>query len=104
MESPLLDIEGHCVTNVTLVHDYAQISFGANVGLSIYNEFSVLPECLNIFDLDGKFVVAVMQSKDRITIFFSENIKIEVDMRSCAYNGPEALQLNRQGEPPVIWN
>lgn len=104
MYNILLEIEGRIVSNATLVHDYAQIAFGADFGLSIYNDFSISPDIFKIFDLDGRRLNTVSQQKESINLIFSEGLELKIDMRDCAFNGPEALQLNIRGEPTVIWS
>jgi len=104
MASPLHFLEGLTVSHASIVHDYVQLSFGEQVGLSIYNEISLDPPSTQFELLVGKMVVKILESEEAIVISFLDGSSLEVDLHPVAYGGPEALQLNRQGEPPVIWN
>ena len=104
MNSPLEMLKGLVVTKADIVHDYVQLAFGESVGLSIYNEMSLAPKSNHIGQLKGKCVKSVSESEESIVITFTDGMCLIVDMHPVAYRGPEALQLNRRGEPPVIWN
>jgi hypothetical protein len=102
--STLRQLEGLTVVGATLIHDYAQLAFTHQVGLSIYNEWSIHPETLTFEQLVGKTVTSVKGERDSIVFHFLDDTKLVIDMHPEAYRGPEALQLNREGEPPVVWN
>ena len=97
-------IQGLVVTKAEVVHDYIQLAFGDEIGLSIYSAITVTPQAIAIDELIGKIVIAVAERADVIRLKFSGEMNIEIDLRPQAYRGPEALQLNRKGLPPVIWN
>ena len=86
------------------IHGYVQLSFGDKIGISIYNEISIIPEPVQIDELAGKMVTAVIEDGESIEFEFLDGVQLKIDMREPAYRGPEALQLNRNGLPPVIWN
>ena len=102
--SPLHEIEGLTVTSAEVVHDYVQLAFGDEIGLSIYNPIAITPQSISVDKLIGRIVVSASESADAIELAFSDGVFIKVDMREQAYQGPEALQLDRKGLPIVIWN
>ena len=104
MTSALHDLEGLTVTKVREIHGYVQLHFGNEVGISIYNEMKVSPDSTAIAMLVGKTVAAIDEKDRMIEIAFLDGSRITVDMHRQAYRGPEALQLNRVGQPPVIWD
>jgi len=104
MKSPLHILEGLTVTNSVKVHDYVQLRFGDEIGLSIYNEIEFTPPSTVIAGLAGKRVSVVTERENAIEIRFLDGCRISIDMHREAFCGPEALQLNRRGHPPVIWN
>jgi len=104
MTSPLQDLVGLTVTEVVEIHDYVQLHLDSAIGISIYNQLEVSPRNVSVFQLVGKRVDAVSEREDAIEIRFVDGSRVTVDMRHQAYRGPEALELNRRGEPPVIWN
>jgi hypothetical protein len=104
MTSPLHTIEGLTVTEAEVVHDYVQLAFGDEIGISIYNEMEVSPKSTRFEALAGKTVTAVTEREEAIEIKFLDGTLLTIDMHRQAYRGPEALELNRRGYPPVIWN
>jgi hypothetical protein len=100
----LLDeIVGQIVTDAKRVHDYIQLSFGEKIGLSVYNDIHLLPASASIDDLTEKMVTSVEVKQDSVEIRFLDKTILIIDMRDEAFNGPEALQLERVGQSPVIW-
>jgi hypothetical protein len=97
-------LEGLTVTAAEAVHDYFQLAFGDEIGLSIYNEMTITPPAFPFEQLVGKVVISTTESTDAIEIEFSDGLRVLIDLRSQAYRGPEALQLDRVGFPIVIWN
>ncbi len=104
MNAPLHIIEGLTVTEAEAVHDYVQLAFGREIGISIYNEMDISPKSVGVGALIGKLVLAVTERADAIEIKFADGTLLKIDLHPQAYRGPEALQLNRAGYPPVIWN
>ena len=95
---------GRNVTNCVEIHDYVQLSFGDQVGLSIYNKMALVPSTARVTELIGEAITSISTTKEAITISFNNGYKLTVDMSEKGYVGPEALQLNRRGRPPVVWN
>ena len=56
MENPLRIIEGMIVTEADTVHDYVQLAFGREIGISIYNNMEILPGSISLGTLVGKSV------------------------------------------------
>src|SRR6267154_70182 len=104
MPSVLQKLAGLTVTNVVKLHDYLQLHFGDKIGLSIYNELSIEPETTSSADLVGKMLISINENRSYVSLNFLDGTRLRVNLRPEGYRGPEALQLNREGEPPVIWN
>ena len=104
MQTPALQsLEGHEVTQATKVHDYVQIAFGADVGLSIYNDITLEPEA-DIAALVGRRFESANQSDRYIDLLFSGGVILHIDLHPQASYGPEVLELNRKGFPSVVWS
>lgn len=101
---PLRALEGLKVTKVAELHGYVQLHFGAEIGISIYNEIEVSPQSTLVAELTGKTVISVAERENAIEIKFLDKTQLTINMHREAYRGPEALELNRHGHPPVIWN
>lgn len=104
MTSPLHKLEGLTITEVLEIQDYIQLHFGDDIGISIYNEMEISPRTLTVSKLVGKTVTAVTEREEAIEIKLLDGSQIIVDMHRQAYRGPEALEMNQHGHPPVIWN
>jgi hypothetical protein len=102
--NPLGCLVGRRVTEAVEIHDYVQLAFGTKVGISIYNDFEISPNQVRFHDLTGLKVTAVQSSADQEAILFEDGVSLRVDIRDEAFEGPEAMQLNRIGCPPVVWN
>lgn len=92
------------VTEAEVVHDYVQLAFGDEIGISIYNEMEISPFSIRVDALIGKVVASVLELDNSIKIQFVDETQITIDMHRQAYRGPEALELYRQGLPVVVWN
>ena len=104
MNSPIRIIEGLTVTRSNTVYDYVQLSFGKEIGISIYNEINISLESISVAVLVGRVVTTVTDHENAIEIKFFDGTQLTIDMHRQAYRGPEALELHRYGHPPVIWN
>lgn len=104
MQTPALQsLEGRVITQVTKIHDYVQIAFGDDIGLSIYNDITLEP-ALDISALMGRRFESVSQSERSIDLMFSGGMVLHIDLHPQASYGPEVLELNRKGFPPVVWS
>jgi hypothetical protein len=104
MTSPLYVLKGLIVTGVVEIHDYVQLHFGDAVGISIYNDIELSPGTVTLTEFIGKAIDAVAERDAEIEFTFLGGGTIKICMHPEAYRGPEALELNRRGQPPVIWN
>ena len=104
MTSPLHNLEGLTVTKVVEIHDYVQLHFGDDVGISIYNEIETHPGSTAIAEFVGRIMSGVVERDNEIEFTFLDGAKIRIDMHPEACRGPEALELHRHGHPTVIWN
>src|ERR1700728_2207587 len=104
MKTPLDALVGLSVTKVIKIKGYVQLHFGDAVGLTIYNKISTVPLTVDVEELVGDMVMSVRASKDLIEIRFLRGPHLKVSMRPEAYQGPEAMELNRKGLPAIIWN
>lgn len=104
MQTPALQsLEGQEVTQATKIHDYVQIAFGEDVGLSIYNDITLEPD-MDISDLLRRRVESVRQTDGNIELQFSGGVILRIDLHPQASYGPEVLELNRKGFPSVVWS
>lgn len=103
MTTPLHALEGLKVTKAAIVHDYVQLAFGDEIGISIYNKLELSPDA-RLEDLISKIVLRVEESPNSIEIRFLDGAILAIDLHRQAYRGPEALELNRAGHPPIVWN
>lgn len=81
--------------------DYLQIYFSGGV-LNIYNSYSLAGASLG--SLVGKKLRSVTEDLEVIELKFDNLAVITIDMKPEAFNGPEAMQLLRDGEITVIWS
>ncbi len=99
------EIRGAIVTKVTRIHDYIQIAFGDDMGISIYNPFKLIPDDADLSSLIGKEVMKVEErDEEYIKLYLADDFQLIIDIHRDTYVGPEALQLNRRNKPPIIWN
>ena len=104
MASVLQKLIGLTITRVVELQGYVQLHFGDEIGLTIYNKMLVEPTGRCAADLPGKMLTSIEEEQKGITMNFIDGSRVRIDMRPEAYKGPEALQLTREGEAPVIWN
>jgi hypothetical protein len=103
MSGILQTLEGHSVTVAVRVEDYIQIAFGDEVGISIYNDFRMDPK-VDLSQLIGKTLDRAYETETHITFRFSGPVMLVIDLSPEASHGPEIMQMNRRGEPTVVWN
>lgn len=84
--------------------DYVQLVFGNHARLSIYNEFEIFPNSSQVNQFVGNTITSVLDQDTATELKFLDGERIVIDMSDAAYNGPEALQLSREGEPTIIVN
>jgi hypothetical protein len=104
MRTLLNALQGLSIRGVTQLHGYLQLHFDQHTGLSIYNQYDMIPQPEHIEYMIGKILNSAGEQEGSVTLRFIDGTRITVDMRPDAYDGPEAMELNRRGFPPVIWN
>lgn len=104
-ECKLEVICGLKILDAAFVEGDAGISFENGISIAIYNQYKfdgcVLDDGKSLI---GNIVIRVDEGIDVITIEFSNNCVLHIDMRNDAYTGPEAMQLRVPNEPIVVWN
>lgn len=93
---------GLLIKQITQIEDYIQIGFDNGIILNVFNSYSYDGGVL--FNITNAEVVSVTELQDYIEIKINDSGVLKVDLTDEAYQGPEALALIREGEPPVIWN
>lgn len=90
------------VQRTEIINDYLQIYFTNGSILNIYNSYTVRNGKLE--EIKGKKLCTVLENDMKVELIFCDSSSINIDLTSEAYNGPEAIQLIRDGHPTVIWN
>lgn len=105
MESKLDVLRGKIILHASKMHDYMQLVFEEGIGLNVYNDFCIQPgDEKKLQTLKQKKLLSVQEMPTEIVLLLSDGLQLVIDMRDSAYNGPEALELTRQGEPTIVWN
>ncbi|WP_024619651.1 hypothetical protein [Pseudomonas kilonensis] len=82
--------------------EYLQIYFSRGEILNIYNSYSLAGASLG--SLVGNKLRSVTEDSEVIELKFDDLAALTIDMKPEAFNGPEAMQLLRNGEATVIWS
>ncbi|WP_460318502.1 hypothetical protein [Pseudomonas ogarae] len=82
--------------------EYLQIYFSKGEILNIYNSYSLAGASLG--SLVGKKLRSVTEDSEVIELKFDDLAVLTIDMKPEAFDGPEAMQLLRDGEATVIWS
>lgn len=93
---------GLVIDKVVQIHDYFQIVFSDGTTLNIYN-YCICNDC-TISSIEGDRIISVKEMDNEITLNFGGGGTLSIGMKDDDYKGPEALELLRNGEFPVIWN
>lgn len=93
---------GLIIQKIERVHDYLQLVFSDGTTLNIYNNHRY--DSGSIFSVEGEQVASVIEADSEITFKFQNGGILSVGMRDEDYNGPEAMQLIKKGEPPIVWS
>ncbi|WP_193368230.1 hypothetical protein [Pelagibius marinus] len=104
MGSHLQMLRAAAVTEVVELHDYIQLAFSNDYGLSIYNDFAIKPEGRRLHDLQSKTVDRIVEAEDEVVLCFGGDLELSVCLRDECWHGPEAMQLNTPTGQVVIWN
>ena len=103
MKNPLKELVGLRVTQARIIHDYIQIIFGEIAGLRVFNDYTISGEKA-IAELCNLVLLDASQSESQVAMTFEHGITVNVSLLPEAYHGPEAMVLNRTGQPIVVWN
>lgn len=90
------------IVSVIEIHDYLQIFFSNGAILNIFNKYSYKANDSRICSLVGTFATQLTQNQQNICIFFSNGSELIIGLSNDDYNGPEALELIRKGENPIV--
>lgn len=93
---------GLTVNEIIEIHDYVQLFFPDNIVLNIFSNY--VCEGCSLLDLRGRRVVSVKDLEDIAVIFFDDETSISINVKNGDYEGPEAMVLYINEEPPVVWN
>jgi hypothetical protein len=103
MENPLQELVRLRVTKAEVVQEYLHLTFGGIAGLSIANDHTISGE-KDIAGLCNLVLLDASQSESQVVLTFEHGITVNVCLLPEAYHGPEAMVLNRTGQPIVVWN
>ena len=103
MKNPLEELVGLRVTKAEIVHDYLQVILGERAGIRICNDYRLSGQT-QPSTLTGLVLTGVYQNDSQVVISFEGDVKMVISLLPEAYKGPEAIILNREGLPTVVWN
>jgi hypothetical protein len=83
------------------VHDYLQVIFSDGTILNVYNSFRYDGD--SVYDIVGTTLENVLVTDEEAVFLFKGNGRLVVGLRADDYNGPEAMEFARRGEPTIIW-
>jgi len=92
---------GSIIQMVEIIHDYLQLTFTDGTILNIYNKYQYDGE--SVLTFEGKKLISAIETDIKIILDIEDGGKIEVGLLDEDYNGPEAMELIRKDEPPVVW-
>lgn len=93
---------GLTISKIEEVHDYIQLVFSDGTTLSIFNNYYY--DGGSVLAIEGKKIKSVEEVGSKVVIAFEDGGCMSVGMTDDDYNGPEAMVLRREGEPPVVWS
>jgi hypothetical protein len=102
MQTQLNTILSLPIVSVIEIHDYLQIFFSNGAILNLFNKYSYKANDSRICSLVGSFVTQLTQNQQNICISFSNGSELIIGLSYDDYNGPEALELIRKGEKPIV--
>lgn len=92
---------GLTIKKVEVLQDYFQLIFADSTILNIFNKYQY--DGSSVLTLEGKKLVSVIETDYKIVLDFKDCGKLTVGLLDEDYNGPEAIELIRISEPPVVW-
>jgi hypothetical protein len=104
MKNSLEELIGLRVAKAELVHDYLHLVVGESAGIRVFNDYVLTGPSKLPSVLIGLMLTQVHQDESEVVLSFEGDIKLVISLLPEAYKGPEAIVLNRDGAPPVVWN
>jgi hypothetical protein len=95
-------LAGMMVYEACYVHNYVQLGFDPDHGLTINNKFELVG-AEHIGHLVGKRLKSFSSISDRIVLEFEGQAQLIIDLRENAWRGPEALELHGPNNLIVVW-
>jgi hypothetical protein len=92
---------GLLIKKAEIIQDYFQLIFPEGTILNIYNKYQY--DGGSVLALEGKKLISVVETNNKIVLDFGDSGRLSVGLLDEDYNGPEAIELIRKGEPPIIW-
>ena len=102
IEQMLRVLTGLMIQKVEEVHDYLQLVFSDGTILNVFNKYQYEGE--NILSIKGKKMNSIKETDQSVLFSFSDGSHLIVGLRDEDYSGPEAMELIRHNEPPIVWN
>ena len=91
------------VTQARIVHEHLQLIFDETAGLRIFNDYTV-SGVKEVGELRNLALLNASQDPSQVVLSFESGITLIVSLLPEAYHGPEAMVLNKEGEPIFVWN
>lgn len=95
-------LTGLSISKIKKVHDYIQVIFYGGTTLNIFNNHDY--DRGSALAVRDKKVKSVERTGSTIVITLDDGSCLSIGMDNDDYNGPEAIELSREGKPPVVWN
>jgi hypothetical protein len=102
VKNPLQELVGQRVVQSRIVHDYLQLILD-DAGLRINNGYTISAG-KEPGELQNLVLQDASQNASQVVLTFEDGITVTVSLLPEAYHGPEAMVLNREGQPTVVWN
>jgi hypothetical protein len=80
--------------------DYISIGFESGDAINVYNQCKLEPHPPPVTNV---ILEQVIESQVEVSLHFSGGVKLTINLRDEAYNGPEAIEWLRADGQYVIW-
>jgi hypothetical protein len=102
MAAALQILVGLIINKIEEIHDYIQIVFSDGTTLSIFNNYHY--DDGSVLFVKGKKIESVEEGEAKVVLTLEDGSCFSIGMSDEDYNGPEAIVLRHEGEPPVVWS
>ena len=102
MESKLTCLISLVLQEVRLIEDYLQLFFTDGTILNVYNVYEY--DGQSVTSLEAQEVITASENDQEAVLSFSNGSRLVIGLKDDDYIGPEAMELIRKGEDPVVWN